>query len=133
MTEAWIIDAVRTPRGRGKKSTPDKPGGSLAETHPQALAATCLQALAQRNAIETSEVDDVILGCVNQAGDQGACVARMSVLLAGWSHDVPGVSLNRFCGSGLQDVNFALMGVLSGQQHLVVGGGMGIATIIERV
>jgi len=124
MAEAWIIDAVRTPRGKGKKGTPEKPGGSFADTHPQALAAACLRALAKRNAFDPADVDDVVMGCVNQAGDQGACIARMSVLLAGWPNEVPGVSLNRFCGSGLQGVNFALMGVLSGQQDIVVGGGV---------
>ena len=124
MGEAWIIDAVRTPRGKGKKGTPEKPGGALAETHPQALAATCLKGLADRNRFDLNDVDDVVLGVVNQAGDQGACIARMSVLLAGWPNEVPGVSLNRFCGSGLQGVNFALMGVMSGQQDIVVGGGV---------
>ncbi len=124
MPEAWIIDAVRTPRGKGKKATPEKPGGALAETHPQELMATCLRALAERNPVELLDVDDVVVGCVNQAGDQGACIGRMSVLLAGWPQEVTGVSLNRFCGSGLQGVNFAAMGVLSGQQDLVVGGGV---------
>jgi acetyl-CoA C-acetyltransferase len=69
-------------------------------------------------------VDDVIAGCVTQAGDQGACITRSAVLLAEWPQEVTGVSLNRFCGSGLQGVNFGLMGVMSGQQDLVVGGGV---------
>ena len=72
MAEAWIIDAVRTPRGKGRKATPDKPGGALAETHPQALAATCLKALAQRNSFDPGEVDDVVLGVVNQANSEQA-------------------------------------------------------------
>jgi acetyl-CoA C-acetyltransferase len=119
MGEAWIIDAVRTPRGKGKKDT-----GALASTHPQELMATTLRALAARNAIDVRDVDDVVVGCVSQAGDQGACIARNAVLLAQWPQEVTGVSLNRFCGSGLQGVNFALMGVMSGQQQLVVGGGV---------
>ena len=124
MREAWIIDAVRTPRGRGRKSTPEKPGGSLSETHPQQLMATCLRALEERNSIDPREVDDVVVGCVSQAGEQGACVARNAVLLAQWPTEVSAVTLNRFCGSGLQGVNFAMMGVLSGQQELAVGGGV---------
>ena len=119
MGEAWIIDAVRTPRGRGRKDV-----GALVQTHPQELMATTLRALAARNALDPHDVDDVIVGCVSQAGDQGACIARNAVLLAQWPQEVTGVSLNRFCGSGLQGVNFALMGVMSGQQQLVVGGGV---------
>ncbi|MCH8884140.1 MAG: acetyl-CoA C-acyltransferase, partial [SAR324 cluster bacterium] len=119
MGEAWIIDAVRTPRGKGKKDV-----GSLAETHPQELMATTLRALTRRNPIDSKDVDDVIVGCVSQAGEQGACIARNSVLLAQWPQEVTGVTLNRFCGSGLQGVNFAVMGVMSGQQDLAVGGGV---------
>jgi acetyl-CoA C-acetyltransferase len=119
MGEAWIIDAVRTPRGKGKKDV-----GALANTHPQALLATTLRALTARNDFDPHDVDDVVAGCVSQAGDQGACIARSAVLLAQWPQEVTGVSLNRFCGSGLQGVNFALMGVMSGQQDLVVGGGV---------
>jgi acetyl-CoA C-acetyltransferase len=119
MGEAWIIDAVRTPRGKGKKDA-----GALAAIHPQELLATTLRALAARNDFDPRDVDDVVAGCVTQAGDQGACIARSAVLLAQWPQEVTGVSLNRFCGSGLQGVNFALMGVMSGQQDLVVGGGV---------
>lgn len=119
MGEAWIIDAVRTPRGKGKKDV-----GALANTHPQELLATTLRALAERNGFDPHDVDDVVAGCVSQAGDQGACIARNAVLLAQWPQEVTGVSLNRFCGSGLQGINFALMGVMSEQQDLVVGGGV---------
>jgi acetyl-CoA C-acetyltransferase len=119
MGEAWIIDAVRTPRGKGRKDV-----GALVQTHPQELMATTLRALAARNALDPHDVDDVVVGCVSQAGDQGACIARNAVLLAQWPQEVTGVSLNRFCGSGLQGVNFALMGVMSGQQQLVIGGGV---------
>ena len=97
MAEAWIIDAVRTPRGKGRKDS-----GALAGTHPQELFATCLRALAGRNPVDPARVDDVVAGCVSQVGDQGACIARNAVLLAGWPVEVPAVTLNRFCGSGLR-------------------------------
>ena len=119
MREAWILDAVRTPRGRGKK---DK--GALSHLHPQELLAQTLQHLGERTGIKTADVDDVVMGCVSQANDQGANIARNSVLLAGWPDDVTGVTLNRFCGSGAQAVNFAAMGLMSGQQELVVAGGV---------
>ncbi|MEM8930252.1 MAG: acetyl-CoA C-acetyltransferase [Acidobacteriota bacterium] len=119
MPEAWILDAVRTPRGRGKK---DK--GALSGVHPQELLAQTLNQLAERTGIACEDVDDVVAGCVSQASEQGANIARNSVLAAGWPLDVTGVTLNRFCGSGAQAVNFAAMGVMSGQQHLVVGGGV---------
>ena len=119
MGEAWIIDAVRTPRGKGKKDT-----GALSGIHPQELLATCLNALRDRTGIDVRDVEDVVAGCVTAAGEQGACIARMSVLAAGWSHEATGVTLNRFCGSGQQAVNFAAMGVMAGQQDLVIGGGV---------
>jgi acetyl-CoA C-acetyltransferase len=119
MGEAWIIDAVRTPRGRGKAET-----GALSGTHPQELFAQTLNALVDRNGLEPRDVEDVVLGCVTQAGEQGGCIARMAVLAAGWPNQATGVSLNRFCGSGQQAVNFAAMGVMAGQQDLVVGGGV---------
>ncbi len=119
MREAWIIDAVRTPRGRGKKDV-----GALSGTHPMELAASALRALRERNPIDLKEVDDVVMGVVSQAKEQGANIARNAVLLADWPQEVTGVSLNRFCGSGLQAVNFALMGVMSGQQDVVVAGGV---------
>ncbi len=119
MAEALIIDAVRTPRGKGKKEV-----GSLSETHPAELMATALRALAGRNPIAAKDTEDVVVGCVSQVGEQGANIARNAVLLANWPQEVPGVTLNRFCGSGLQGVNFAVMGVMSGQQNLAVGGGV---------
>ncbi len=117
--DAFIIDASRTPRGRGKK---DK--GALSSVHPQELLAQTLNNLAEKAGFEKKDVDDVVAGTVTQAGEQGACVARNSVLAADWPIEVTGVSLNRFCGSGLQAVNFAALGVMSGQQKLVVGGGV---------
>jgi acetyl-CoA C-acetyltransferase len=119
MADAYIIDAVRTPRGRGKKGK-----GSLTEIHPQELLAQTLQELARRTGIDTNHVDDVVVGAVSQVGEQGANIARNAVLAADWPLHVAGVSLNRFCGSGLQAVNFAAMGVMSGAQDLVVGGGV---------
>ena len=119
MPEAWIIDAVRTPRGRGKKDT-----GALSGIHPQELMAQALNALVDRTGIDNRDVEDVVVGCVTQTGEQGGCIGRMSVLAAGWPNEATGVSLNRFCGSGQQAVNFAAMGVMSGQQDLVIGGGV---------
>ena len=119
MREAWILDAVRTPRGRGKK---DK--GALSGIHPQELLAQTLKQLSSRTDFDPADVDDVVVGCVSQAKEQGANIARNSVLSADWPLEVTGVTLNRFCGSGAQAVNFAAMGVMSGQQDLVVGGGV---------
>ncbi len=117
--EAYVLDAVRTPRGKGKAGK-----GALSGVHPQELLAQTLEALAGRTGIDRGEVDDVVVGCVSQVGEQGANVARNAVLAAGWPVEVSGVSLNRFCGSGLQAVNFAAMGVASGAQQLVVAGGV---------
>ena len=119
MRDVFILDAVRTPRGRGKAGK-----GALSGVHPQELLAQTLNHLAKRNGLDRSKVDDVVIGCVSQAGEQGACIARNAVLAADWPETVTGVTLNRFCGSGLQAVNFAAMGVMSGQQELVVGGGV---------
>ncbi|MFW5921563.1 MAG: acetyl-CoA C-acetyltransferase [Polyangiales bacterium] len=119
MADAYIIDAFRTPRGKGK---PGK--GALSNIHPQELLAQTLNHLAEKTGIDRSDVEDVVMGCVSEANEQGANIARNSVLAADWPEDVTGVTLNRFCGSGLQAVNFAAMGVASGQQDLVVGGGV---------
>jgi acetyl-CoA C-acetyltransferase len=119
MGNAWIIDAVRTPRGRGKAGK-----GALSGIHPQELLAQTLNELARRTGIDKGDVDDVVVGCVSQANEQGANIARNAVLSAEWPLEVTGVTLNRFCGSGVQAVNFAAMGVMSGAQKLVVGGGV---------
>ena len=119
MAVAYIIDAVRTPRGRGKAGK-----GALSGIHPQELLAQTLNQLAKRTHFSKEDVDDVIVGCVSQVKEQGACIARNSILAAEWPDEVTGVTLNRFCGSGLQAVNFAAMGVMSGQQELVIGGGV---------
>jgi acetyl-CoA C-acetyltransferase len=119
MTTSYIIDTARTPRGRGKLGK-----GALSGIHPQELFAQVLNALQQRGGWGGREVDDVIVGCVSQAGEQGANLARNAVLAAGWPIEVPGVSLNRFCASGLQAVHFGAMGVGSGAMDLVVAGGV---------
>ena len=116
--EAWIIDAVRSPRGKGKDT------GALHELHPQRILAQVLEALRIRNGFDTADVDDVVMGCASSTGDHAMDIARMAALDAGWSIEAPGVTLNRFCGSGQQAVNFAAMGVLSGFQDLVVSGGV---------
>ena len=119
MREAWIIDAVRTPRGIGKQGK-----GGLSHLHPQRLGATVLGALQQRNQLRTEEVDDVIWGCSAQIGKQGTCIGRMSALDAGWSIKASGVTLDRFCGSGITAVNLAAASILSGMEDLVVAGGV---------
>ena len=117
--EAYIYDAIRTPRGRGKKN------GSLHEVAPIDLLKTLFHELHARNDnFDTSQVDDVVLGCVTPVGDQGADIAKAAALYAGWDLDVPGMQINRFCASGLETVNNAAMKVRSGWEHLVVAGGV---------
>lgn len=119
MNEVWIIDTARTYRGIGKI---DK--GALADIHPQRLLSTVLRAIEERNDFNVADIDDVIAGCGGPSGKQGACIARMSALDAGWDNDVTGVSVERFCGSGLTAVNLGAMGIMSGQQDLIVAGGV---------
>lgn len=117
-TEAYIFDAVRTPRGRGKKD------GSLHSVKPISLLTTVLHALETRNSLNTAEVDDIVMGCVTAIGDQGADIAKTAALAADWDEKVAGVTLNRFCASGLEAVNLAAMKVRSGWEDLVVAGGV---------
>ena len=117
MIEAYIYDAVRTPRGKGKKD------GSLHQATPVWLLRTLLQALQQRNQLDTSLVDDVVLGCVTPVGEQGADIARTAVLDAGWAETVAGVTLSRFCASGLEAINLATAKIMSGMEDMVVAGG----------
>jgi len=117
-TEAFIFDAIRTPRGRGKAS------GSLHEVKPITLLSDLLISLQERNQFDTAAVDDIVMGCVTAVGDQGAVIAKTAALTAGWDNDVAGVVLNRFCASGLEAVNTAAMKVRSGWEHLVVAGGV---------
>jgi acetyl-CoA C-acetyltransferase len=118
MTEAWIIDACRTPRGVGKVGK-----GALAHLHPQHLASTVLKALAERNSIKTAEVDDIIWGTSTQVGAQGADMGRMAALDAGYDIKASGMTLDRFCGSGITTVNLAAATIMSGMQDLVIAGG----------
>jgi acetyl-CoA C-acetyltransferase len=116
---SYILDAARTPRGRGK---PGK--GALSLVHPQELLAQVLRALAARTPVDPASVDDVVVGCVSQVEEQGANLARNAVLAADWPIEVSATTVNRFCGSGLQAVNFAAMAVASGAMDLVVAGGV---------
>jgi acetyl-CoA C-acetyltransferase len=118
MAEAWIVDVVRTPRGKGRQD------GALHGVHPQELLAQCLRALASRVGFDPVEVEDVVVGNGIFSGDHGDCIGRLATLLAGWPETVPGLTLNRFCGSAQQAVTIAAMGVGSGAQDLVVAGGV---------
>ncbi|ABC29014.1 Acetyl-CoA acetyltransferase [Hahella chejuensis KCTC 2396] len=117
-TDAFIYDSVRTPRGRGKKD------GALYEVKPVNLLAGVLSALQQRNQLDTQQVDDIVMGCVTPVGDQGADIAKTAALVAGWSNEAAGVTLSRFCASGLEAVNLAAMKIRSGWEDLVVAGGV---------
>lgn len=119
MMNSYVIDAVRSPRGRGKAGK-----GALSTVHPQELLAQTMNALVGRGRVQADSVDDVMIGAVSQVGEQGSNIARNAVLSAGWPQSVSGVSLNRFCASGLQAVNFAAMAVGSGAMDLVVAGGV---------
>ncbi|PIP94113.1 MAG: acetyl-CoA acetyltransferase [Bdellovibrio sp. CG12_big_fil_rev_8_21_14_0_65_39_13] len=118
MKQAYIFDAVRTPRGRGKAD------GSLHSSRPITLAAECLKAIRDRNNLNTQLVDDVILGCVTPIGEQGGDVAKAAALHADYHQSVAGVTLNRFCGSGLEAINQAATNIMSGQFDLQVAGGV---------
>ncbi len=118
MSDAYIIDTCRTPRGIGKAGK-----GALADLHPQHLAATVLKALAERNQLDTAEVDDVIWGTSTQRGKQGMDMARMALLDAGYNPKASGVTLDRFCGSGITSVNLAAATVAAGFEDLVIAGG----------
>lgn len=118
MNEAWIIDACRTPRGIGKKGK-----GALAHLHPQHVAATVLAAIAGRSGIDTAAVDDVIFGTSNQRGQQGGDLARMAALDAGYDVRSSGVTLDRFCGSGITSVSMAAASIMAGMEDLVIAGG----------
>ena len=124
MTDAWIIDACRTPRGIGKKGK-----GALADQHPQHLGATVLKAIAERNDLNTADVDDVIFGTSSQRGRQSGDLARMSALEAGYDIRSSGMTLDRFCGSGITSVNLAAMSIMSGTEDLVIGGGAEMMSI----
>ncbi|WP_436642515.1 acetyl-CoA C-acetyltransferase [Microbaculum sp. FT89] len=118
MPECFIYDHVRTPRGRGKKD------GSLHEVTALELAAQALRAVRERNDLDTGQVDDVVLGCVDPVGEAGGDIARAAVLKADYVQEVPGVQINRFCASGLDAVNFAAGEVMAGQHQMTIGGGV---------
>jgi len=118
MSEAYIYDAIRTPRGKGKKD------GSLHSVKPISLLTGLMGELQQRHQLDTALVDDVVLGCVTPVGEQGADIAKIAALAAGWDWKVAGVQLNRFCASGLEAVNLAAQKVRSGWEDLVVAGGV---------
>ncbi|MGB3625302.1 MAG: acetyl-CoA C-acetyltransferase [Henriciella sp.] len=118
MTEAYIYDAVRTPRGKGKSS------GSLHEITALSLATQALQAVRDRNELDTSNVDDVVLGCVSPVGEQGADIARIAVLNADYAETTAGVQVDRFCASGLEACNMAASKVMTGEADMAIGGGV---------
>src|SRR4030043_319990 len=117
MTEAYIISAVRTPVGLGK------PNGALASLSPVELTALVLREVVKRAGIEPGQIEDVIWGCVTPIGDQGANLARLSVLRAGFPMHVPATTLSRMCGSGQQAIHFAAQAILAGDMDLVIAGG----------
>jgi acetyl-CoA C-acetyltransferase len=119
MLDAWIVDAVRTPRGRGKIGK-----GALTGVHPQELMAQVMQGLVKRHGVDPAALADVYVGCVTQAQEQGANLARNAILAAGLPESLPGMTLNRFCGSGLQAVGLATMAVASGVQGAALAGGV---------
>lgn len=118
MTEAYIYDAVRTPRGRGRAD------GSLHEITPVQLGTQVLQAIRERTEIDTENVDDVVFGCVSPVGEQGANIARVSAINAGYAETTAGFQVNRFCASGLEAVNIAAAKVMSGEADMAIGGGV---------
>jgi len=115
---AVIVDVVRTPSGRGK------PGGALSGVHPIDLAALVLRSVLERNGLESTQIDDVLLGCVSQVGDQGMNVARHAVLAAGFDESVPATTIDRQCGSSQQAAHFAAQGVIAGAYDIVIAGGV---------
>ncbi|MGQ5523361.1 acetyl-CoA C-acetyltransferase [Chitinimonas sp. PSY-7] len=118
MSEAFLYEAIRTPRGKGKAD------GSLHEVKPVSLLTGLMHALTTRTGLNTAEVDDVVLGCVTPVGDQGGDIAKTAALAAGWDWQAAGVQVNRFCGSGLEAVNLAAQKVRSGWEEIVVAGGV---------
>ena len=118
MTDAYIFDATRTPRGKGKKN------GTLHEVTALQLATQQLEAIRERNNLDTSYVDDVILGCVSPVGEQGANIARAAAINANYAETASGFQVNRFCASGLEAVNLAAAKVMSGEADMAIGGGV---------
>ena len=118
MTECYIYDHIRTPRGRGR------PDGALHEVPPIELASRVLRAIRDRNGLDTALVDDVVFGCVEPVGEQGADIARLAALHADYAETVAGVQVNRFCASGLEATNIAAGQIMAGQSDVAIGGGV---------
>ncbi|MEM9611274.1 MAG: acetyl-CoA C-acyltransferase, partial [Actinomycetota bacterium] len=127
MTDAYIIDACRTPRGIGKQGK-----GALAHLHPQHLGRTVLEALRDRNGFETADVDDIVWGTSSQVQEQSGDLGRMAALDAGYDTRASGVTLDRFCGSGITSANFAAMSIMSGMDDLVVSGGTEMMSLPKK-
>ncbi|PHQ58921.1 MAG: acetyl-CoA C-acyltransferase, partial [Sphingobium sp.] len=127
MAEAYIIDAVRTPRGIGKAGK-----GALAGMHPQHLAAVVMKALVARNHLDTADIDDVIWGVSAQNGLQGGDLARMAALDAGFDVKVSGVTLDRFCGSGLTATSLGAAQIMAGMEDLVIAGGSEMLSYVTQ-
>ena len=127
MTDAFIIDACRTPRGVGKQGK-----GALAHLHPQHLASTVLAALVERNGFDTADVDDVVWGTSAQVGEQGGDLGRMAALDAGYDVTASGATLDRFCGSGITSANYAAHAVMAGMEDLVVSGGTEMMSLPKK-
>ncbi|MGO9932588.1 MAG: acetyl-CoA C-acetyltransferase [Steroidobacteraceae bacterium] len=128
MSEAYIVDAVRTPRGIGKVGK-----GALADSHPQHLAATVLKALGERNQLQTADIDDIIWGTSAQKGKQGGDLGRMAALDAGFDIRASGVTLDRFCGSGITATSLAAAQIMSGMEELVIAGGTEMMSHVAAV
>jgi len=118
MKEAFIYDALRTPRGKGR------PDGRLHEVNPVDLLASLMQALQRRTQVDTAQIEDALIGCVMPYGEQSGCIAKTAALRAGWDWQVPGVQLDRYCGSGIEAVNIAAAKLRSGWENLIVAGGV---------
>ena len=112
-SEAYIFDSIRSPRGKRKN-------GSLNEVTPTDLLSKLMISLSDRHNLDTSLIDDVVIGCVMPVGDQGANIGKTAAQYAGWDTDVPGMQINRFCGSGLEAINIAAMKIKSGWENLIV-------------
>ena len=118
MTEAYIYDAIRTPRGKGKNT------GSLHQLSPVKLASKTLKKIKERNNLDTKLIDDVVLGCVHPVNEQGSDISRIAVLDADFDQSVPGTQIDRFCASGLEACNIAAAQIMSGQSDMTIGGGV---------
>ncbi len=123
MGDAWILNAVRTPMGKRK--------GALAHIRPDDLAGQCLNGLVEGPGVDPGQIEDVVMGCVTQVGEQGLNIGRTAVLSAGWPVTVPGTSVNRMCASSLQATNFAAQAVMAGMMDLTVGAGVESMTRVQ--